>query len=85
MTLQEVYETQFKPDACIGCGEYRPCYTDPETSYPLCLPCIETECEAAAFGLHYTDPIEEPPFPSPDAGNGYHDRTNPALRTIGTR
>ncbi len=85
MTLEEVYKTQFQRDDCLGCGKRVPCYTDPETGCPLCLACIETECEAASYGLHYTDPLEEPDFPTPDAGNGYADRTNPALRTIGTR
>ena len=93
MTAEEVYKTQFKPDYCIGCTEVGcakqvPCYTDPETGAPLCLACIESECENVALGLgHYADPLEEPPleFPSPDAGNGYADRTNPKLRTIGTR
>lgn len=87
MSLEEVYRTQFKRDDCIGCSKRVPCYTDPETGCPLCLACIETECENAALGINYADPLEEPDLvlPSPDAGNGYSDRTNPKLRTIGTR
>ncbi len=88
MTDAELLKTYFPLDYCIGCAERVPCYTDPETGCPICLACIEAECENVALGLgHYTDPLEEPDltFPTPDAGNGYSDRTNPKLRTIGTR
>lgn len=84
-----LFNDYFKPADCTGCGKRRRCYTDPETGCPLCLACIELACEAAANGLTTAslaaDLMHGPDFPTPDAGNGHSDRTNPALRTIGTR
>ena len=85
-TDEAFQKTYFPEDDCIFCGKHVPCYTDPETSLPLCLDCLETECENVALGLgHYTDPLPEVTLPTPDAGNGHSDRTNPALRTVGSR
>lgn len=76
LTFTDVLREAFRPGECDACGKRRPCYRDPETKINFCLSCLEIAC---------TPEPPEPDFSMPDDGNGGFDRTNPTLRTVGTR